>query len=146
MERRELHCDRCGQNTQHTFRYHTTKTKHYSVVSVGKGDRSITVICHGCLVETPISKRDANPLIEEYDKEIAVAEAMELMNKGESTKAEKKLMKVLKKDPKQPQAVYAMAKCLISQTRYQDAEIYVKNLEIDFPEQEEVKDLRKLMP
>ena len=57
MERRELHCDRCNENTQHTFRYHITKTKHYSVVSIGAGERTVTLICHGCLLETRIPKK-----------------------------------------------------------------------------------------
>ena len=146
MERRILHCDRCNEDTQHTFRYHISKTKHYSVVSIGAGERTITLICHGCLLETHLTKNDSEQLIEHYDKQIAVGESYEHMEKGDQKKAEKKLKKVLKKDPKFPQAVYAMAKCLISQTKYDEAEFYVKNLEIDFPEQNEVKDLRKLMP
>ena len=146
MERRELHCEKCDENTQHTFRYHITKTKHYSVVSVGAGERTITLICHGCLLETPVSKNDAEQLMVGYDKEITVGEANEHMEKGDNKNAEKKLKKLLKKDPKYPQAVYSMAKCLISQVKYSEAEIYVKNLEMDFPEQDEVKVLRKLMP
>ena len=42
MERRELHCERCNEDTQHTFRYHITKTKHYSVVSIGAGEHTLT--------------------------------------------------------------------------------------------------------
>ena len=37
-------------------------------------------------------------------------------------------------------------KCLISQTKYDEAEFYVKNLEIDYPEDQDVVGLRKLMP
>jgi tetratricopeptide (TPR) repeat protein len=146
MERRQLDCERCNENTQHTFRYHITKTKHYSVVSIGAGERTVTLICHGCLLETRIEKNDAQELMVAYDKEIAVGEANEHMEKGETKKAEKKLNKVLKKDPKYPPAVYSMAKCLLSQTKYDEAEFYIKNLEIDFPEDTTVKDLRKLMP
>lgn len=146
MERRELHCDRCNENTQHTFRYHVTKTKHYSVISVGAGERTLTLICHGCLLETLIPKNQAEPLIIGYDEEIAVGEANYHMEKGDNKGAEKILKKVLKKNPKHPQALYSMAKCLISQTKYSEAEFFVKNLEIDFPEHNDVKDLRKLMP
>jgi hypothetical protein len=39
-----------------------------------------------------------------------------------------------------------MSKCLISQSRYDEAEIYLKHLENNFPEALDVKDLRKLMP
>ena len=146
MERRELHCERCNEDTQHTFRYHITKTKHYSVVSIGAGEHTLTLICHGCLLETPVVKNDAEQLMAGYDKEITVGEANEYMEKGDNKNAEKKLKKLLKKDPKHPQAVYSMAKCLISQVKYSEAEFYVKNLEIDFPEHNDVKDLRKLMP
>jgi hypothetical protein len=90
MERRQLDCERCNENTQHTIRYHITKTKHYSVVSIGSGDKSISVICHGCLFETFIT----NPItleefMVEYDKEIAVGESNEQMEKGDFRKAEK---------------------------------------------------------
>jgi len=146
MERRELFCERCGENTQHTFRFHTTKTKHYSVVSVGEGERTVTLICHGCLLESAIEKSAVQELIFEYDKEIAVGEAYHYMENGDNKNAEKKLKKVLKRDPKYSQAVYAMGKCLISQTRYSEAEFFVKNLEIDFPDNNEVEDLRRLMP
>ena len=91
-------------------------------------------------------KNDAEQLIEGYDKEIVVGEANECMEKGDNKNAEKILKKLLKKDPKHPQGLYSMAKCLISQTKYSEAEFFVKNLEIDFPEHNDVKDLRKLMP
>jgi hypothetical protein len=39
-----------------------------------------------------------------------------------------------------------MSKCLISKSRYDEAEIYLKQLEINFPDALDVKDLRKLMP
>ena len=146
MERRELYCDRCKENTQHTFRYHITKTKHYSAISIGAGERTVTLICHGCLLETPVAKNDAEQLIAGYDKDIAVWEANECMEKGDNKNAEKKLKKLLTKDPKHPQGVYSMAKCLISQTKYSEAEFYVKNLELDFSENDDVKALRKLMP
>jgi len=146
MERRQLDCERCNENTQHTFRYHITKTKHYSVVSIGAGEKTVTLICHGCLLETLIEKNTAKELMVEYDKEIAVGESNEHMEKGEFGKAEKKLKKILKNDPKYPQAVFSMSKCLISQSRYDEAEIYLKHLENNFPEALDVQDLRKLMP
>ena len=146
MERRQLDCERCKENTQHTFRYHITKTKHYSVVSIGAGEKTITLICHGCLLETLIEKNTAKELMIEYDNEIAVGEANQIMEKGDFRKAEKKLKKILKNDPRYPQAIFSMSKCLISQSRYDEAEIYLKQLEINFPDALDVKDLRKLMP
>jgi len=68
------------------------------------------------------------------------------MEKGDNKKAEKILKKLLKKIPKYGPANYAISKCLISQTKYDDAEFYVKNLEIDYPEDQDVAGLRKVMP
>jgi tetratricopeptide (TPR) repeat protein len=146
MERRQLDCERCNENTQHTFRYHITKTKHYSVVSIGAGEKTVTLICHGCLLETLIENNTAKELMVEYDKEIAVMESNEQMEQGAFKKAEKKLEKILKNEPQHPQALFSMSKCLISQSKYEEAEIYLKHLESNFPEALDVKDLRKLMP
>jgi len=146
MERRQLDCERCNENTQHTFRYHITKTKHYSVISIGAGEKTVTLICHGCLLETLIEKDTSKELMMGYDKEIAVGESNEYMEKGNFKKAEKKLKDILKKDPKHTQAIFSMSKCMISQSRYDEAETYLKYLESNFPEALDVKDLRKLMP
>ena len=84
-------------------------------------------------------------MIDKFDCEIATGLAHECMDEGKSKDAQKLLKKLLKKNPKYGPGVYAMAKCLISQTKYDEAEIYVKNLEIDYPENTEIADLRKLM-
>ena len=139
MESREIHCQQCNKTTQHTFRYHITKTKHYSVVSVGPGKKDISLVCHVCLSETEIPKNDSKELIKQYDNEIAVGEANELMSKGKDSKAEGKLKKVLKRDPGYGQALYSMSKCLISQAKYGEAEYYIKILETKFPDDPEIK-------
>ena len=146
MESREIHCQKCNKTTQHTFRYHITKTKHYSVVSVGSGKKEITLVCHVCLLETLVDKNDSKELIKEYDNVIAVGEANELMSKGKDSKAESKLKKVLKKDPVHGQALYSMAKCLISQARYGEAKSYIKSLEDKFPNAPEIKELQDELP
>ncbi|MBT7359774.1 MAG: hypothetical protein HN808_04165, partial [Thaumarchaeota archaeon] len=110
MESREIHCQKCNKDTQHTFRYHITKTKHYSVVSVGSGKKEITLVCHVCLLETLVDKNDSKELVKQYDSEIVTGEANELMDKGKDSKAENKLRKVLKKDPEFPQALYSISK------------------------------------
>ena len=146
MESREIHCQQCNKTTQHTFRYHITKTKHYSVVSVGSGKKEITLVCHACLLETYVDKNDSKELIKQYDNEIAVGEANELMSKGKDSKAEGKLKKVLKKDPDHGQALYSMSKCLISQARYGEAKSYIKNLKDKFPDAPEIKELQDELP
>ena len=146
MESREIHCQQCNKTTQHTFRYHITKTKHYSVVSVGPGKKDISLVCHVCLSETEIPKNDSKELIKQYDNEIAVGEANELMSKGKDSKAEGKLKKVLKRDPDYGQALYSMSKCLISQARYGEAKSYIKNLEDKFPNAPEIKELQDELP
>ena len=146
MESREIHCQKCNKTTHHTFRYHITKTKHYSVVSVGSGKKEITLVCHVCLLETYVDKNDSKELIKQYDNEIAVGEANELMSKGKYSKAESKLRKILKKDPNYGQALYSMSKCLISQARYGEAKSYITNLEDKFPDAPEIKELQGELP
>ena len=146
MESRTINCQKCNKTTQHTFRYHITKTKHYSVVSVGPGKKDISLVCHVCLSETFLDKNDSKELIKEYDNVIAVGEANELMSKGKDSKAESKLKKVLKKDPDHGQALYSMSKCLISQARYGEAKSYIKNLEDKFPNAPEIKELQDELP
>jgi tetratricopeptide (TPR) repeat protein len=146
MESREISCLRCNKDTQHTFRYHITKTKHYSVVSVGSGKKEITLVCHVCLLETSIEKKDSKELVKQYDNKITTGEANELMDKGKDSKAENKLRKVLKKDPEFPQALYSISKCLISQAKYGEAEFYIKILENKFPDIPEIKQLRDSLP
>ena len=146
MESREMDCQKCNKATLHTFRYHITKTKHYSVVSVGSGKKEITLVCHVCLLETSVDKNDSKELVIQYDNEIATGEANELMDKGKDSKAENKLRKVLKKDPEFPQALYSISKCLISQAKYGEAEFYIKILENKFPDIPEIKELRDSLP
>jgi tetratricopeptide (TPR) repeat protein len=146
MESREMSCSRCNKDTPHTFRYHITKTKHYSVVSVGSGKKEITVVCHVCLLETSVEKKDSKELVKQYDNEIAVGEANELLDKEKYSKAERKLQKVLNKDPEFPQALYSISKCLISQARYDEAEYQIRILENKFPDIPEIKQLRDSLP
>jgi tetratricopeptide (TPR) repeat protein len=150
MESREIHCQKCNKDTLHTFRYHITKTKHYSVVSVGSGKKQLTLVCHVCLIETlvekKVAKKVAKELMVEYDKEIAVGEANELMDKQKYSKAENKLRRVLNKDPEFPQALYSISKCSIIQSKYAEAEFYIKTLETKFPDEPEIKELRDLLP
>lgn len=145
MESQQIHCERCNEETKHTFRYHTQKTKHYSTFSFGEGDKSVTVICHGCLLERALEKNYERQMIDKFDCEIATGMAHELMEQGENKKAQKFLKKLLKKNPKYGPGLYAMAKCLISQTKYDEAEFYVKNLEMDYPNNTDVEELRRLM-
>jgi len=146
MERQQIDCPRCEKETQHTFRYHTQKTKHYSAFSFGEGDKSVSIICHGCLLERGLDKELEKQLIDKFDCEIATMMANQCMDEGKPKDAHKLLKKLLKKNPKYGPGLYCMAKCLISQTKYDEAEIYVKNLEIDYPEDNTVQDLRKIMP
>jgi hypothetical protein len=145
MERQQMHCDRCNKETEHTFRYHTQKTKHYSAFSFGDGDKSVSIICHGCLLERGLDKDYEKEMIEKFDCEIAVTIAHQYMEDGKPKDSQKLLKKLLKKQPKYGPGVFAMAKCLISQTKYDEAEIYVKNLEMDYPNNTDVEELRRLI-
>jgi tetratricopeptide (TPR) repeat protein len=141
MERHQIECERCKKETEHTLRYHTQKTKHYSAFSFGEGDKSISMICHGCLLETSLVKEDEKKLIERFDCEIAVMMAHELMDNEELKNAEKLLKKLLKKNSSYAPGLYAISKCLISQTKYDDAKNHIDNLDSLHPNNLEVKEL-----
>lgn len=85
-------------------------------------------------------------MIFKFDSEIATQLAHECMDNGKPKDAQKLLKKLLKKNPKYGPGLYAMSKCLISQTKYDESEIYIKNLEADYPDSNEVIELRKLIP
>ena len=146
MERRDGTCRRCGETCRHTIRYHVTKTRHYSVVSLGPGDKALSVICHGCLLEQQVPDGDAGPLIAEYDAQLAAAEAGRMIDEGRPQKAEKRLRKLLRKSPGHPHARYMMARCLAAQLRHGEAEEYVRGLEADYPDDESVAGLRACLP
>lgn len=145
MERQQIDCPRCEKETEHTFRYHTQKTKHYSAFSFGDGQKSVSIICHGCLLERGLDKEFEKEMIDKFDCEIAVLVADQFMDEGKPKKANKMLKKLLKKNPEYAPGLYSMTKCLMCQTKYDDAEIYLKNLEVNYPRDPTVRDLRKLM-
>ncbi len=145
MESHQLQCERCNEQTKHTLRYHTKKTKHYSSFSFGEGDKSISVICHGCLLEKPIEKTYEKKIMERFDCEIATSISHELMENTEFKKAYKLLQKVLKKNPEYGPAVYAITKCSISQKKHDEANIHLKILEKIYPNNTEVEELRNLI-
>lgn len=146
MEREQIQCPRCEKETEHTYRYHTQKTKHYSSFSFGEDDKSISIICHGCLLERGINKDYERQMIDKFDYEIITGLAHQYMDEGKLKDAHKLLKKLLKRNPKYGPGLYAMAQCLISQGRYDEAEMYVKKLETNFPENDSILKLRKLMP
>jgi hypothetical protein len=94
MEKDELFCDRCKTNQLHTFRLYETKTKHYSAFSIG-ADYSVSVICHGCLLESRIPKQEESMLIKKYQSKIACWEGFDLLEKGKQDKAIKQFRKAL---------------------------------------------------
>lgn len=101
------------------------------------------MICHGCLLESKLSKNDESHLIAKYLKKLACQEAYEMYEHGKYDKAEKQFKKVLKEEPDHANALYGLAKCLIAQGRRDEARGFVDNLTSRFPEYEEVKELKQ---
>ncbi|CAE6505119.1 tetratricopeptide repeat protein [Candidatus Nitrosotenuis uzonensis] len=142
MESIQTHCGRCQSEQKHTFRFYEKKTKHYSSISIGT-DRSVTMICHGCLLESALSKSDEQYLILKFVRRLACMEGMEMYEHGKYDKAVKQFKKVLKDDPDHPQALYGLAKCLIAQGRRDEARGYIDNLSTNFPDDEAIKELKE---
>lgn len=145
MERINSFCQRCNDEKEHTLRYHISKTKHYSVVSFGGGDKMITIICHGCLLENRVPSNDEKYLIDKYDKMILVGEAFHHIEERKSNKAKKILEKILKKEPTHVQARFALAKCLIELENYSEAREILNSLNQEFPNESEIEDLQKII-
>lgn len=144
MESTQLQCNRCQDEQKHTFRFYERKTKHYSSVSFGS-EKSVTVICHGCLLESPLEKEYEKQLIAKYVKSLIALEGLDLYEHGKYDKALKQFKKVLKEDPDHPTGLYGLAKCLIALGRYDEARGYIDNLTTRFPEEKEVIELKQIL-
>tara|TARA_B110000014_G_C19629784_1_gene332477 strand:+ start:149 stop:541 length:393 start_codon:yes stop_codon:yes gene_type:complete len=118
------------------------KNKSYSVVTTST-DRSVTVTCHGCLSESGLPKDQEKQLVERYQKEILVNEAIELYQQGEISKALKKSKKVLKKDKNYFSAMTVSAECLIAMNKHNEAKKYVVELLKMYPDDERVQHMRE---
>ena len=144
MESIQVNCERCDSEQKHTFRMYEQRTKHYSVIS-GRPKRSVTVICHGCLLEGPLDKGYEKQMIEKFTGQVMVAEGFELSQQGKYDKAMKKFKKNLKNDPGNLQAVYGLATCLIAKGEYDEARVFVDRLGSEMPDNEDVKELKKTL-
>ena len=144
MESIQVNCERCDSEQKHTFRMYEQRTKHYSVIS-GRPKRSVTVICHGCLLEGPLDKGYEKQMIEKFTGQVMVAEGFELSQQGKYDKAMKKFKKNLKNDPGNLQAVYGLATCLIAKGSYDEAKGFVDRLGSEMPDNTDVKELKKTL-
>ena len=144
MESTQINCERCNSEQKHTFRMYEQRTKHYSVIS-GRPKRSITIICHGCLLEGPLEKEYEKQMIEKFTGQVMAAEGFELYQQGKYDKAIKKFKKNLKNEPGDLQAVYGLATCLVAQGSYDEARGFVDRLGLEMPDNKEVKELKKIL-
>lgn len=142
MEKVEAVCSKCQSNQLHTFRLYEKKTKHYSAFSIG-ADHFVSAICHGCLLETRMPKLEEKMLVRKYMKSLACAEGFELFKNGKTDSAIKKFRKVLKEEAEHPQALYGLAKALVTQGKYDEARKYVDDLSVHYSESDEVKELKE---
>jgi len=142
MESAEMYCDECGSNQKHTYRMYEKKNKSYSVVTTST-DRSVTITCHGCLSESSIPKEQEKQLVERYQKEILVNQAIELYQQGEYSKGLKKSKKAFKKDKNYVPAMMVSSQCLIALNKHNDAKKYVVELIKMYPDDEQVNHMRE---
>src|SRR5690606_26520280 len=143
MQTGDMECPKCNGIRKHTYRLYEAKTKAYSVIPAGT-DRTVTVVCHGCLTEWKLEKKHEKQLIELYkkwDKEAKlekkklkhddptgvsslVNEASELASSNQYGKAMKLLQKAISKDPARPDAYITAAGILFNQKDYLSALTY----------------------
>ena len=144
MESIQVNCEQCGSEQKHTFRMYEQRTKHYSVIS-GRPKRSVTIICHGCLLEGPLDKEYEKQMIEKFTAQVMAGEGFELYQQGKYDKAIKKFKKNLKNDPENLQAVYGLATCLIAKGEYDEARGFVDHLSSEMPDNEDVNELKQTL-
>ena len=144
MESIQVNCEQCGSEQKHTFRMYEQKTKHYSVLSVGS-KKSVTVICHGCLLESPLDKEYEKQMIAKFTSQVMSGEGFELYQQGEYNKAMKKFKKNLKNEPGDLQSVYGLAICLIAQGNYDEARGFVDRLDSELPDDDNVRELKQTL-
>ena len=142
MESIQVNCEQCGSEQKHTFRMYEQKTKHYSVLSVGS-KKSVTIICHGCLLENPLDKEYEKQMIAKFTSQIMSGEGFELYQQGKYDKAIKKFKKNLKNEPADLQSMYGLAICLIAKGWYDEARVLVEQLDSQLPDDENVKELKQ---
>ena len=142
MESIQVNCEQCGSEQKHTFRIYEQKTKHYSVLSVGS-KKSVTIICHGCLLESPLDKEYEKQMIAKFTSQIMSGEGFELYQQGKYDKAIKKFKKNLKNEPADLQSMYGLAICLIAKGWYDEARVLVEQLDSQLPDDENVKELKQ---
>lgn len=93
-----LDCPFCGQHSDAVIRIYNAKTKHYSVLTVGKGKFYCTFVCRNCTNEGQLAKKDERLYVRthlaglEYDKIVE-------LHKVEPGKARHRLEKLVKKYP-----------------------------------------------
>lgn len=96
-----LDCPYCGQRTDAIIKIHNAKTKHYSVLTVGKGKFYCTFVCRNCTNEGRLEKEDERLYVRthlaglEYDKIVEQYAA-------QPDKARSRLEKLMKKYPDIP--------------------------------------------
>ena len=144
MESIQNDCEQCGSEQKHTFRMYEQRTKHYSVIS-GRPKRSVTIICHGCLLEGPLEKGYEKQMIEKFTSQIMSGEGFELYQQGNYNKAMKKFKKNLKNNPDDLQSVYGLATCLVAQGSYDEARGFVDRLVSEMPDNEDVRELKQTL-
>ena len=61
-----LDCPFCGQHSDAIIKIYNHKTKHYSVLTVGKGKFYCTFVCRNCTTEGGLDKDTARTYIDSY--------------------------------------------------------------------------------
>jgi len=84
-------------------------------------------------------------MIEKFTGQVIVTEGFELYQQGNYNKAMKKFQKNLKDDPGNLQAVYGLATCLIAKGEYDEARGFVNRLDLEMPDNEDVKELKQTL-
>ncbi|MDE1765829.1 MAG: tetratricopeptide repeat protein [Thaumarchaeota archaeon] len=147
METIEEECRKCKSVQKHTFRVYETKV--YSFLPT-KTERHVTLVCHGCLLESKIPKEQEKDLLKKYEKQILTADGHRFFEKGKYKEALNMYDQALKKDPEFAGAIYGKARTLIAKQDYRGAEKYVETLMSRFPKDRDVNDmndvLRKYLP
>lgn len=96
-----INCPFCGQQSDAVMKIYNAKTKHYSVLTVGKGKFYCTFTCRNCTNEGELDEDVSRDLVrthfagQEYDKIVALHDA-------DPVKATRQLSDLLRKNSDLP--------------------------------------------
>ena len=144
MESIQKECKNCNTVQKHTYRLYERKARINYFWPAGYEQR-VTLICHGCLFESRVEKKQENELLWKYKDLVVFQDGQNFEELGKYNDAMKKFDKLLEEDPTNATAIYEKAKCLIAMGKYAESIPYVIKLMQRYPNNKDFLDMKNVL-